>query len=51
MVEPGFDVHSDGGEFLVKAPEIETGAVRDHITIIFNFFDELRRITLPWRVT
>jgi len=38
-----FDVHPDGDRFaLVKASESD--AKRDHITLIFNFLDELRRL-------
>src|SRR5262245_2417869 len=45
VVWRSFDVHPDGNRFaLVKAPEVENGPKRDHVTLIFNFFDELRRI-------
>ena len=41
----GFDLHPDGeriaGAFASLAP---TDAKQDHVTLIFNFFDELRRI-------
>jgi hypothetical protein len=38
-----FDVHPDGDRFAqVKASESD--AKRDHITLIFNFLDELRRL-------
>jgi Tol biopolymer transport system component len=45
VVWRSFDVHPDGNRFaLVKAPEVESGPKRDHVTLIFNFFDELHRI-------
>jgi hypothetical protein len=48
VVGRSFDVHPDGDRFaLVKASESEARAKRDHITLIFNFFDELRRIAPP----
>jgi hypothetical protein len=38
-----FDLHPDGDRFaLVKAPAVE--ARRDHVTLVFNFFEELRRV-------
>jgi dipeptidyl aminopeptidase/acylaminoacyl peptidase len=41
-----FDVHPDGQRFaLSPAAPIPTGARHDHITVIFNVFDELRRVT------
>jgi hypothetical protein len=41
----GFDLHPDGERFAL-APAVQTsaGAKQDHVTAIFNFFDELRRI-------
>ena len=43
-----FDVHPDGARFALGKPsEPETVAKRDHITIVFDFFDELRRIAPP----
>jgi serine/threonine-protein kinase len=41
----GFDLHPDGERFAL-APAVQTsaGAKQDHVTVIFNFFDELRRI-------
>ena len=39
-----FDLHPDGERFaLVPAPPTQ-GSGQDHVTFIFNFFDELRRI-------
>jgi serine/threonine-protein kinase len=41
-----FDVHPDGQRFaLAPAAPIPAGARQDHLTVIFNVFDELRRIT------
>ena len=43
VVGRSFDLHPDGGRFaLVKAPAVETN--RNRVTVVFNFFDELRRI-------
>ena len=40
-----FDLHPDGERFaLAPAPEVQAEVRRDHVTFIFNFFDELRRI-------
>jgi len=40
-----FDLHPDGQRFAVLgAPEELTAAKRDHVVLIQNFFDELRRI-------
>ena len=40
-----FDVHPDGERFaLAPAMQTSAGAKQDHVTVIFNFFDELRRI-------
>jgi serine/threonine-protein kinase len=39
------DVHPDGERFAVAAlPDGDTRDKRDHVRLIFNFFDELRRI-------
>lgn len=39
-----FDLHPDGQRFAVlKAPETQSTKI-DKIVLIFNFFDELRRI-------
>jgi Tol biopolymer transport system component len=48
VVGRSFDVHPDGARFaLVKAPEMEAEEKRNHVTLIFNFFEELRRIAPP----
>jgi hypothetical protein len=40
-----FDLHPDGDRIaLASAVETAGGAKQDHITFIFNFFDELRRV-------
>jgi hypothetical protein len=45
VVNRSFDLHPDGDRMaLVKAPEGPMRAKRDHIILIFNFLDELRRI-------
>jgi serine/threonine-protein kinase len=47
VVARSFDLHPDGDRIaLVKAPEAFV-AKRDHIVLIFNFLDELRRIAPP----
>jgi hypothetical protein len=38
-----FDLHPDGKRFAL-APAAAAGAMQDHVTVIFNVFDELRRI-------
>ncbi len=38
-----FDLHPDGERFAIAA-QGPGGAKQDHVTLIFNFFDELRRI-------
>jgi hypothetical protein len=38
-----FDLHPDGTRFAL-APVEQGGAKQDHLTFLFNFFDELRRI-------
>ena len=43
VVGRSFDLHPDGDRFaLVKASAVE--ATRNRVTVVFNFFDELRRI-------
>jgi len=37
-----YDLHPDGERFAVAVPE--TRGKQDHVTFVFNFFDELRRI-------
>jgi hypothetical protein len=40
-----FDLHPDGERFaFAPVPETLTELKHDHVTLIFNFFDELRRI-------
>ena len=40
-----FDLHPDGERIaLVPAAQTQNGTKQDHVTFIFNFFDELRRI-------
>jgi eukaryotic-like serine/threonine-protein kinase len=38
-----FDLHPDGDRFAIAA-QGPGGGTQDHVTFIFNFFDELRRI-------
>jgi Tol biopolymer transport system component len=43
-----FDLHPDGKRFAVlKAPGEENAAIVNHVNIIINFFDEVRRLTAP----
>jgi Tol biopolymer transport system component len=40
-----FDLHPDGLRFaLASAADTPSGMTQDHVTFIFNFFDELRRL-------
>ena len=39
-----FDLHPDGERFALAPAAPTQGAKQDHVTFIFNFFDELRRI-------
>jgi len=40
-----FDLHPDGKRFVVgPAEDAAGGAKLNHLTIVFNFFDELRRL-------
>jgi Tol biopolymer transport system component len=42
-----FDLHPDGERFAIAAPApLRDGARPDHLTFVFNFFEELRRLTL-----
>ncbi len=41
-----FDLHPDGERFAV-APVLSAGMKADHLTFVFKFFDELRRIAPP----
>jgi hypothetical protein len=43
-----FDLHPDGRRLAVlRAPEEQSAAKRDHVVFIQNFFDELRRLAPP----
>jgi Tol biopolymer transport system component/tRNA A-37 threonylcarbamoyl transferase component Bud32 len=44
VVGPSFDVHPDGDRFALARAVVDTSASLNHVTLIFNFFDELRRI-------
>jgi hypothetical protein len=40
-----FDLHPDGTRFAVAPVDQADGSDKqDHVTFVFNFFDELRRI-------
>jgi hypothetical protein len=39
----GFDLHPDG-ERVAMAPRRDTTTGPTHVTLMFNFFDELRRV-------
>jgi len=40
-----FDLHPDGNRFVMGvAPEVETTVKHDKLVMVFNFFDELRRL-------
>jgi dipeptidyl aminopeptidase/acylaminoacyl peptidase len=43
-VGPSFDVHPDGDRFALARAAVDAGSRRNHVTLIFNFLDELRRI-------
>ena len=43
---PNFDLHPDGKRFAVlKTPGEEKAAAVNHVNFVFNFFDEVRRLT------
>jgi serine/threonine-protein kinase len=42
-----FDLHPDGERLAVAVPTGQAEEKSDHVTFIFNFFDELRRIAPP----
>ena len=44
-----FDLHPDGERVAVLKASGEAEARGDHVTLIVNFFDELRRIAPPGR--
>ena len=41
-VGPSFDVHPDGDRFVLAAADTQSRL--NHVTLMFNFFDELRRL-------
>ena len=41
-VGPSFDLHPDGDRFVLAAADTQSRL--NHVTLIFNFFDELRRV-------
>jgi hypothetical protein len=43
LVGASFDLHPDG-ERVAMAPVTEATAGPTHVTLIFNFFDELKRL-------
>ena len=42
-----FDLHPDGDRIAAAVPSSQAEEKLDHVTFIFNFFDELRRIAPP----
>ncbi len=42
VVGPSFDVHPDGDRFVLAAADTQSRL--NHVTLMFNFFDELRRL-------
>jgi hypothetical protein len=42
-----FDLHPDGERIAAAVPSNQPEEKLDHVTFIFNFFDELRRIAPP----
>jgi hypothetical protein len=46
IIGRSFDLHPDGDRFaLASASGADVSAKRTQVTLIFNFFDELKRIT------
>ena len=43
-VGPSFDVHPDGDRFVLARAAADTQSRLNHVTLMFNFFDELRRM-------
>ena len=41
---PSFDVHPDGNRFVLARAAADTQSRLNHVTLMFNFFDELRRM-------
>jgi serine/threonine-protein kinase len=44
IVGPSFDVHPDGDRFVLARAADDAMSRRNHVTLIFGFFDQLRRI-------
>jgi hypothetical protein len=45
IIGRSFDLHPDGDRFaLAKASDQDASSKRTHITLIFNFLDELQKI-------
>ena len=44
-LQPRFDLHPDGERVALRLSEDESGAGPDSVVVVFNFFDELRRLT------
>ena len=44
VVGPSFALHPDGDRFALAPAAVDPGSRRNHVTLIFNFLDELRRI-------
>jgi serine/threonine-protein kinase len=45
-----FDLHPDGKRFVLAPPEdMGLQGKQNHLTVVFNFFDELRRLAPPQR--
>ena len=40
-----FALHPDGERVALRLAEDESGAAQDSVVVVFNFFDELRRLT------
>jgi hypothetical protein len=40
-----FDLHPDGERVALRLSMDEIGEAPDHVVVVFNFFDELRRLT------
>ena len=41
----GFDLHPDGERLALRLSGDESGNAPDSVVVVFNFFDELRRLT------
>jgi hypothetical protein len=42
-----FDLHPDGKRLALAAAGDENATKHDHVVLMFNFFDELRRLAPP----